>query len=76
MNTCALTPSTRTVGVFPVSVVSSALAMGSSRTSDQVMSLSHQSLEISAMFAPSGCAVMTLRARVSSAVTAGVVRLL
>jgi hypothetical protein len=71
MNTWALTPSTRTVGTLPASVVSSAFAIGTSRTSDEVTSLFHQSLETSAMFDPCGCAVMTLRARVSSVTTVG-----
>jgi hypothetical protein len=76
LNTRALTPSTSTAGTAaPVSAVSSAFATGSTRTCDTVVSLSHQSDEISATRSPLGSAVITLRARVSSVTTFGAIGL-
>ena len=74
-NTRAPIPSTLTACAGAASAVSSALSIGSTRTSELVTSLPHQSDEISAMVAPAGCAVMTLRARVSSVTTDGAIGL-
>src|SRR5580698_2235720 len=57
LNTCGPTPGTVMSGTWPASVVSSACAIGSTRTSDVVLSLPHQSLDTSPIVAPTGCAV-------------------
>src|SRR5262249_59853743 len=61
VNTCAAVPSMSSVGTAAVSAVSSALAIGSMRTCEVLVSLPHQSDEISATRSPLGCAVTTLR---------------
>ena len=71
MKTFASTPSTGVSMAFDSSLFSSASVIGRTRTSEWVTSLSHQSLEISAIVDPDGCAVTTLRASVSAAVTFG-----
>ncbi len=73
MNTCAPTPSTSTAGTPAASAVSSALPTGSTRTCEVVVSLPHQSDDTSATVAPLGCAVITLRASVSSVTTRGAI---
>jgi hypothetical protein len=71
VKTFASTPSINVSTAFDSSEFSSASAIGSTRTSECDTSLSHQSLETSAIVAPPGCAVTTLRASVSCAVTVG-----
>src|SRR5579883_2641989 len=70
-NTCASTPLILALTPLPSSVVSAASQMGSTRISELVVSLPHQSLESSAMVLPCGCALTTLRASVSSLTTFG-----
>jgi hypothetical protein len=71
LKTCAPTPGIDTSGTTPASVVSSACAIGNTRTSEVELSLPHQSLDTSPIVLPTGCAVNTLRASDSSVTTLG-----
>src|SRR5207302_10521875 len=73
--TRASMPASVRLAALEPSAVSSALQIGSTRTSEEVASLSHQSLETSAIVAQPGAAAITLRASVSSLVTTGASRL-